>query len=1264
MASNLFRKNLYNQILSSSTPLPASVIWNQIIKNINKMSGSSLFDIISFIYYHPNKISSSDTSYLISNILALQKINGKDLKSFDLIINSINDERYEITELFLKPEYNFPKSIDDQTHLLLLLLRYLFAITSQENTNNSEGSKTLTWINKNIDQTKFKNYIDKLMDYNVQDANGDNVLMLALIYDFDFIYDKIADTVDINHPIFYITNKNGEIPFLCALRYSRSSYLQKTSKDIRCCPLYLNKQDDDEDNVVMKTIINNDDIDINFNVVNQGLLQSAEQTLTTINKYKYNILHLLIQNEKFDILKYILINQNFKLILVRALTDKDEDGHSPFYYICCLGDVDLMKIIQKNVVNIPFSEFENGLITAMECREIDMIEYLLGSDVLNYYISRDVMWQGIKTEDIQIISLLLKNISPYSPVFTEKDNDGETLTMKLVTNAYQFDTIFLLDIFYLLVIRGKKFLNNENDNTGQTVIFYTIDKNFQEMTKALIRNGASLDIKDFYGNSPLFYAIIKKRYRIVYFIINNFFHNGYDDAEKNKDDMTALMLAVMSQVLISVKILLSNNSQNINIQNKINGYSALMLACKKHSVNIVDELLQYGSNLRLKSRSGKSALMIAANKPPTTTTTTTNEDEEILQLLILKGKDKIDFNERVAKTGYTTLMYAAEKNNVAFVRILLETGRVDITIQNQNGKTAYDLTSSPEIKILLNLYRSIPVSQVQRPTKKIKLTLFDNTESNITEDVEDVEDEAVEDEAEAVEDEAVEDEAVEDKDKNQIVYYSNPKGVVIGNHHFEKISGPVSTVMLIPKSGIFGVNGQITTSKVQSGSLPAMWLFGDVHESSEGMCDDCKVDNDKCCKIQSDFFMKSIDSLYSKADTPVDFYIETPRTPSHRLNHIITSLDNNYGVNAVFTDNDRYEMIHPLQNISHRFSTCYLNELRNTMLYHQRCPTRNIRWHEIDARTSESYESIITMITQIIFEHFQSTFSSLFNSLFKLIDSPAEFVFYLRQVADFIEQPSRFIEKMYNVETNPIIKYTSLVYKQISKMQPPYNNYATWYKHFQSMYVNEYYVDLVNSFSKSNSLFNGESNDKGKNIEIYTKYVYNVVTTKLIPFVEELDKSKNRDYQNQIFDKCIELFNNKQFSFINQQLWFSTCFLDFYFITRVFKQPENGYPSILTLAYFGDYHINKIIIFLTKVLQLYTIDFQIKLSIINNNKTHSRCLTLPNYNFNNSVFNLATVSSLTRPIKPIETLINQYQTAESRRKEKKKEKKEIIKNLY
>jgi len=118
---------------------------------------------------------------------------------------------------------------------------------------------------------------------------------------------------------------------------------------------------------------------------------------------------------------------------------------------------------------------------------------------------------------------------------------------------------------------------------------------------------------------------------------------------------------------------LLKNGTDVNAIKDIMGMSPLMVAVEKGSIEIIDILLNNGSDINIKGADGTTPLMIAAE----------NGRRDVVEILINKGAD---INLRNAN-GVTSLMAAAKSGDINIVKTIIEKG-MDVNIQDKEGMTA------------------------------------------------------------------------------------------------------------------------------------------------------------------------------------------------------------------------------------------------------------------------------------------------------------------------------------------------------------------------------------------------------------------------------------------------------------------------------------------------------------------------------------------------------------------------------------------------
>jgi len=188
-----------------------------------------------------------------------------------------------------------------------------------------------------------------------------------------------------------------------------------------------------------------------------------------------------------------------------------------------------------------------------------------------------------------------------------------------------------------------------------------------------------------------------------------------------------LFMAVRYQNIPIVNLLLEKGS-NVNITD--DQYStAISVAASRGKYRMVEFLLSKGADPNLQDRYGKTPLHYV-----TETLDQSNSQEgddkliNTLRVLLLDKKINVDFQD--IENEYTPLMIAAGNNNLRAVNALLHS-RANPNIRDINGRTAYDITTNPDIKSLILRYQSGENEVIQRQLLRAGISR-DGTHQRIT----------------------------------------------------------------------------------------------------------------------------------------------------------------------------------------------------------------------------------------------------------------------------------------------------------------------------------------------------------------------------------------------------------------------------------------------------------------------------------------------------------------------------------------------------
>ena len=391
-----------------------------------------------------------------------------------------------------------------------------------------------------------------------------------------------------------------------------------------------------------------------------------------------------------------------------------------------------------------------ALHLAISAESFDICQMLLDAgadpDLTSPYIGSPLS-HCYKSNQIHIARLLLEKGADIE----EKNTSGETFVLQemLKEKRHEWIKLFveynadlnvknhnLLSPLRLAVQNNDSlltdlFLNsnsdiNEADTLNGSLMWSALEKGNVVIAELLLDYGANIHNSNKMGNNLLMHELTNDaRPEIVKFLIRN----GIDVNQKNRDGMTALMIAALNRHPHAVQILIDNGAE----VNDINGLNmtALMMTCidmKKKTqkeylnpegnlesavilvksgadINKIDRLEFNALGYALLNNEVDLAVYLIRNGADVNTTIVDNRNnvytalvwsarkvyfsnsfKYISKLLISKGAD---INTQCAK-GTTALMEETRKGNFDMIYLLLENG-ADVSLRNDEDETALDI---------------------------------------------------------------------------------------------------------------------------------------------------------------------------------------------------------------------------------------------------------------------------------------------------------------------------------------------------------------------------------------------------------------------------------------------------------------------------------------------------------------------------------------------------------------------------------------------
>ena len=213
-----------------------------------------------------------------------------------------------------------------------------------------------------------------------------------------------------------------------------------------------------------------------------------------------------------------------------------------------------------------------------------------------------------------------------------QDNAGWSALMRACQHRYKEFGLVTND----LLLNGA--LVNHRNKEGRTALMIACSENANENknVKALIDNGADIELRDIQGETALMHA------------------------SRNQRTMECV------QILIETKAKVNTQSNH--------GKTALMIACDEGHESTVKVLIDNGADVDLRDRQHQTALMQIARK---------KGREGCMELLINSGAG-VDFQDR---PGRSALMHACDMGHIEYVQLLIKK-EADIDLQGIDGLSA------------------------------------------------------------------------------------------------------------------------------------------------------------------------------------------------------------------------------------------------------------------------------------------------------------------------------------------------------------------------------------------------------------------------------------------------------------------------------------------------------------------------------------------------------------------------------------------------
>jgi ankyrin repeat protein len=333
----------------------------------------------------------------------------------------------------------------------------------------------------------------------------------------------------------------------------------------------------------------------NFNKIKEIIKNDKDINLDIYDDQNNYLIHYILLHDQIDILK-IIIKRNIRLDVL------DVDGRTILYVPIKFNLINSLKILldnNNNLIGISVLDIKDNMgFTALHycivLNNFDCLKELLNANadpLIRDKLGNNVLHLALQYNRSEIIYYLIDRIS-----LNFLSNNNETILQL----ALSYQNIELINI----LLNKKINLNNQENEYGLGVIHQSIINNIPSITDKIIKNGADINLQDYYGNTGLMYAINENllkqvkiflnysqlNYNLINFngetathlIFNNYnnFKDYPDIIEKfiqntdlniqDNNGITCLHLIIQNNLLYQYKDILENKELNIFIKNNNN----------------------------------------------------------------------------------------------------------------------------------------------------------------------------------------------------------------------------------------------------------------------------------------------------------------------------------------------------------------------------------------------------------------------------------------------------------------------------------------------------------------------------------------------------------------------------------------------------------------------------------------------------------------------------------------------------------------------
>ena len=247
-----------------------------------------------------------------------------------------------------------------------------------------------------------------------------------------------------------------------------------------------------------------------FNEVKNIIEKNKEINLNIYDEQNNYLIHYIILNNELNLLKLVL-KKNVRIDIL------DMDGRSILYIPIKYNYIEILELLLKsdnNRIGISLLDLKDNIgYTALHyCilfNNFECLKLLLNANadpLINDNNEENIYQLAIKEKNNEILLYLINKIK-----LDFTSNKNESILQLSISN---------LEVFNILLDKEINLDNQENEY-GLAVLHQIILLNNIELTQKIINKNANINLQDFYGNTPLMYAINDNLIKIIEIFIKN-----------------------------------------------------------------------------------------------------------------------------------------------------------------------------------------------------------------------------------------------------------------------------------------------------------------------------------------------------------------------------------------------------------------------------------------------------------------------------------------------------------------------------------------------------------------------------------------------------------------------------------------------------------------------------------------------------------------------------------------------------------------------